>query len=332
MNFFVDANTSSCKMMVVDDEEPVRKMILRGIERNGYDCIGAANGEEALEIMKKSPIDIVITDINMPGLNGIDLTRKIKENHNSDVIIMTGFTKDFSYENVVAYGASDFIQKPIILKELNLRIRRVLRERRILTENMESLKKLKKALGGIIYAMAMTIEIRDPYTAGHQRRSANLARAIGRELSLSPLQLEGLSMGSVIHDLGKISIPSEILAKPGDLTELEFEFIKTHPKVGYDILKTIDFPWPLAEMALQHHERLDGSGYPFGVKADEIIFEAKILAVADVVDAMMSHRPYRPSLSMDEALEFILEQRGIGFDPQAVDACVYVFREKGFSL
>ncbi len=139
-------------------------------------------------------------------------------------------------------------------------------------------------------------------------------------------------MGSVIHDLWKISIPSKILAKPGALTEVEFEFMKTHPKAGYDILKTIDFPWPLAEIALQHHERLDGSGYPYGLKSDEIIYEAKILAVADVVDAMMSHRPFRPGLSLDETLEFIQEQRGIGFDPQAVDACVYVFREKGFSF
>ncbi len=332
MDFLIDSDTRTCIMLVVDDEEPIRKMIIRGLERDGFDCLEAADGEEALEIMEKSFIDIVITDINMPGLNGIDLTRKIKEKYDSDVIIMTGFTKDFSYQNVIVHGASDFIQKPIVLKELNLRVQRVLRERRILAEHLDSLKKLKKAIGGIIYAMAMTIEIRDPYTAGHQRRAANLARAIGRELSLSPVQLEGLSMGSVIHDLGKISIPSEILAKPGALTELEFEFMKTHPKAGYDILKTIEFPWPLAEIALQHHERLDGSGYPYGLKSDAIIYEAKILAVADVVDAMLAHRPFRPGISLEETLEFIQEQRGIGFDPQAVDACVYVFREKGFSF
>jgi putative two-component system response regulator len=169
--------------------------------------------------------------------------------------------------------------------------------------------------------MAMTIEIRDPYTAGHQRRVANLSRAIGKELCLSPDQIEGLGMAGVIHDLGKIAIPSEILSKPGNLNRLEYEIMKTHPQVGYNILKSIEFPWPLAEITAQHHERLDGSGYPLGLKENEIIFEAKILSVADVAEAMASHRPYRPSKGIDYALDEISKQRGIAYDPQVVDVC-----------
>jgi HD-GYP domain-containing protein (c-di-GMP phosphodiesterase class II) len=252
---------------------------------------------------------------------------------------MTGFVKDFSYENVILQGASDFIQKPVTLAELDLRLQRVLMERTIFAErnkaegkNKQALQKLRKTITGTIYAMAMTIEIRDPYTAGHQRRVANLSRAIGKELCLSPDQIEGLGMAGVIHDLGKISIPSEILSKPGKLSRLEYEIMKTHPQVGYDILKSIEFPWPLAEITAQHHERLDGSGYPFGLKENEIIFEAKILSVADVVEAMASHRPYRPAEGINYALDEISKKRGIAYDPQVVDVCLYLFNKKDYKF
>ena len=326
-------------IMVVDDEDLIRDMILQGVKQAGYRCISAGNGDEALILMEKNPVDIVITDINMPGMNGIELTKKIRENFDSDIIIMTGFVKDFSYENVIVQGASDFIQKPVTLDELELRLQRVLKERTNFAErnkaegkNKQSLQKLRKAITGTIYAMAMTIEIRDPYTAGHQRRVANLSRAIGKELCLSPDQIEGLGMAGVIHDLGKISIPSEILSKPGNLNRLEYEIMKTHPQVGYDILKSIEFPWPLAEITAQHHERLDGSGYPFGLKENEIIFEAKILSVADVSEAMASHRPYRPAKGIDYALDEISKQRGIAYDPQVVDVCSYLFNKKDYKF
>jgi putative two-component system response regulator len=272
-------------------------------------------------------------------MNGIELTKKIKERFNAHVIVMTGFVKDFSYESVIAQGASDFIQKPVILDELELRLQRILKERIILAErnkaeeeNKQTLQKLRKIITGTIYAMAMTIEIRDPYTAGHQRRVASLSRAIGKELCLSPLQIEGLGMAGVIHDIGKISIPSEILSKPGNLNKLEFEIMKTHPQVGYDILKSIEFPWPLAEITAQHHERLDGSGYPLGLKENEIIFEAKILSVADVLEAMASHRPYRAAKGIDFALNEISKRRGICFDPQVIDVCLYLFNKKGYKF
>lgn len=332
-------NRASFLILVVDDEDLIRDMVLQSVKQAGYTCISAADGIEALDIMEKEMVDVVITDINMPGMNGIELTQIIREKYNSDIIIMTGFVKDFSYENVIVQGASDFIQKPVTLDELELRLQRVLRERIILAErnkaeeeNRQALQKLRKTIIGTIYAMAMTVEIRDPYTAGHQRRVANLSRAIGKELCLSPVQIEGLGMAGVIHDIGKISIPSEILSKPSNLNHLEYEIMKTHPEVGYDILKSIEFPWPLAEITAQHHERLDGTGYPFGLKENEIIFEAKILSVADVVEAMASHRPYRPSKGISYALDEISKQRGIAYDPQVVDVCLYLFNQKNYSF
>ncbi|RLB83929.1 MAG: histidine kinase [Deltaproteobacteria bacterium] len=195
-----------------------------------------------------------------------------------------------------------------------------------------SLENLRRAMGATIQAMALTVETRDPYTAGHQRRVANLARAIAKEMGLSQDQIDGIRMAGIIHDLGKISVPAEILSKPTQLTEIEYSLIKTHPQVGYDILKMIDFPWPVAEIVLQHHERIGGSGYPQGLYGDEVLLEAKILAVADVVEAMASHRPYRPAHGIDKALEEISKNRGILYDPEVVDACLKLFTEKGFKF
>ncbi|MFH0786638.1 MAG: PAS domain S-box protein [Pseudomonadota bacterium] len=195
-----------------------------------------------------------------------------------------------------------------------------------------SLEKLRKAMGGIIQAMSSTIEIRDSYTAGHQRRVADLARAIAQEMGLPEDPVDGLRMAGIVHDLGKISIPAEILTKPTKLSDLEFGLIKTHPQISYDILKDIDFPWPVAEIVLQHHERINGTGYPQGLKGENIFLEARILAVADVVEAIASHRPYRPALGIDKAFEEIEKNKGILYDAEVVDACLRLFKEKGFKL
>jgi HD-GYP domain-containing protein (c-di-GMP phosphodiesterase class II) len=176
------------------------------------------------------------------------------------------------------------------------------------------------------------VEKRDPYTAGHQQRVAELCVAIGRKLDLAEDRLEGLRLGATIHDLGKISVPAEILSRPGKLSALEFAIIKSHPQVGYDIVKDVQFPWPVTDMILQHHERLDGSGYPNGLKGDAIILEARILAVADVIESMSSHRPYRPALGLDAALAQVRQEAGTKLDAQVVDACERVFREQGFSF
>ncbi|MFQ6083013.1 MAG: HD domain-containing phosphohydrolase [Candidatus Aminicenantia bacterium] len=196
----------------------------------------------------------------------------------------------------------------------------------------QTLSKLRKALGGIVNTMALTVEKRDPYTAGHQRRVANLARAIAKEMGLLKEQIDGIRMAGVIHDLGKMFVPAEILSKPGRITKAEFSIIKTHPQVGYDILKKIEFPWPVAQIVLQHHERMDGSGYPAGLSGEGILLEARILGVTDVVEAISSHRPYRPALGINKALEEISQNRGVLYDPKVVDACLKLFTEKGFKF
>jgi response regulator RpfG family c-di-GMP phosphodiesterase len=326
-------------ILVVDDEHAVRDLLQQAITRAGYDCLTASNAKEALKVLEQKDVGVVITDIKMPGLNGDELTRIVKQKHNSDVIIMTGYVKDFTYKKAIDAGANDFINKTVSLKELVIRLKRVLRERRLLNERNEAEKRwersvegLEKALSGTIRAMASTVETRDPYTAGHQRRTADLARAIATEMGVSRKEVDGIHMAGLIHDLGKISVPAEILSKPARLNELEFGIIKTHPKVGYDILKPIEFPWPIAEIVLQHHERMDGSGYPNGLRGEDIRLEARILAVADVVEAMASHRPYRPSLGIDKALEEISENKGVVYDAKVVDACLKLFREKGFKF
>ena len=199
-------------------------------------------------------------------------------------------------------------------------------------ELKESLDKLHKAMGGIIQAMALTVESKDPYTAGHQQRVSSLARTIAQEMGLSKDQVEAIRMAGIVHDVGKISVPAEILSKPTKLSDLEFSLIKGHSQTSYDILKDIDFPWPIAEIALQHHERLNGSGYPAGLKGEEILIEAQVLMVADVVEAIASHRPYRPALGIEVALDEISKNKGKLYNPAAVYACIRLFKEKGFSF
>lgn len=209
---------------------------------------------------------------------------------------------------------------------------KIMETHRSRTQLEHTLEKLAKALEGTIDAMSLTIEMRDLYTAGHQRRVASLAVAIAEEMRLPSDKVEGLRMAGIIHDIGKIAMPAEILTKPARLTKTEFQLIKEHPHVGFDILKKIEFPWPVAQIILQHHERLDGTGYPDGLNGDAILVEARILAVADVVEALSSHRPYRPGLGMEKALEEIRRGRGIRYDLEVVDACLRLFKERRFSF
>jgi PAS domain S-box-containing protein/putative nucleotidyltransferase with HDIG domain len=199
-------------------------------------------------------------------------------------------------------------------------------------ELQRTLESLRESFGATIQVMVSAIELRDPYTAGHQLRSANLACAIATEIGLTQEKINGIRMAGFIHDIGKISIPAEILSKPTKLTNIEFSLIKEHSKQGYEMLKDVESPWPLAEMVYQHHERMNGSGYPRNLKGEEICTEARILAVADVVEAMASHRPYRPGLGIDLALAEIEKNRGTLYDEAVADACLRLFREKGHHL
>jgi HD-GYP domain-containing protein (c-di-GMP phosphodiesterase class II) len=203
---------------------------------------------------------------------------------------------------------------------------------RIRASEAQSAQRLLHSMEGTIMAMGAMVEMRDPYTAGHERRVSELSAAIACEMGLTESEVHGIRLAAAIHDLGKIQIPAEILAKPTKLTALEYEIIKGHPQAGYNILKEIDFPWPIARMVYQHHERIDGSGYPLGLQEPEISIGAKIMAVADTVEAMSSHRPYRPGLGIDKALEEIMKNRGRHYDARAVDSCVKLFKEGRFEF
>ena len=196
----------------------------------------------------------------------------------------------------------------------------------------QTLESLRKAVNATIQIMVSAVEARDPYTAGHQIRSADLARAIATEMGLPQEKIDGIHMAATIHDIGKLSIPAEILSKPTKLSEIEFSLIKEHSQKGYEMLKDVKSPWSLAQIIYQHHERMDGSGYPKRLKGDDILIEARILAVADVVEAMASHRPYRPTLGLQAALAEIENNKGILFDADAVEACMRLFREKRYQL
>lgn len=218
------------------------------------------------------------------------------------------------------------------LKDLASTVVHGIKSQRLLIENASHLSTLEKSLIQTINAIALALEKRDPYTAGHMNRVAQLSVAIAKKMQLPTHKIDSIRLSATIHDIGKIYVPAEILNRPGKLSYHEFEIIKSHPQVGFDIIKGITFPWEIAQIILQHHERLDGSGYPNGLKGDEILLEAQIISVADVVEAMSSHRPYRPALSPEAGLNVISAESGKHYNPEIVDACIKVFRDDAFEF
>lgn len=327
------------KILAVDDTPASLKLLTDILKSEGYDVRSAINGELALRSARANPPELVLLDIRMPEMDGFEVCRRLKaqpETGNVPVIFVSALTDTDEKVRGFELGAVDFVTKPYQREELLARVRTHLEVDRLRNrlEDMveERTRSLRKTLFDIISGMSATVELRDPYTAGHQRRVAHLAGAIAREMKMPEEQVEGLNLACLVHDFGKIKVPAEILTKPGTLDELEFSLIKQHCQIGYDILKPIDFPWPIAQTVYQHHERIDGSGYPQGLKDGEIQLEARVLGVADVVEAMVSHRPYRAALGVEAALEEIARHRGVRFDAAVVDACVKLFREQGYSL
>ena len=339
------------QIMIVDDEEPVRRLLGHMLKMNGDTCTLAADAKEARAFMKERNFDLILCDVNMPGESGIDFIRYVLSEYPETAAIMVTAVDDPDVaESALEIGAYGYIIKPFESNEVMLNVSNALRRRKLEIENQrhrENLEKmvlertqtlkntmndLQKAMDGIVEAIGLTVEIRDPYTAGHQTRVAKIAYAIAVEMGLSKHKTEGVRIAGLIHDIGKMAVPAEILSKPGKITEHEFGIIKSHPEVGYNILKKIDFPWPIAQIVYQHHERMDGSGYPQGLSGKDILLEARIMAVADVVEAMASHRPYRPALGIDNALEEIEKNKDGVFEPEVVDACLRIFKEEKFKL
>ena len=341
------------EILIIDDTTIILNVLTDILSAEGFQVRSANNGELSFKLIAAKPPHLILLDIAMPEMDGFEVCRRLKSKEESKgipVIFLSGNTSIEEKVTGFALGAVDFIPKPFQREELLARVRTHLELSRLRaslevqvtertaqlcksTEELkQSLEKLHNSMEGIIQVIALTVETRDPYTAGHQRRVAELSGTIAQEMELPTGKVEGLRMAAMIHDLGKINVPTEILIKPTKLSDIEFSLIKVHAEVGYSILKDIDFPWPVARMVLEHHERMNGSGYPNRLTGENLLIESRIMAVADVVEAIATYRPYRPALGIEKALEEISENTGILYDPEVVDTCLRLFKEKGFNF
>ena len=322
------------RIMIVEDEMIVAGDIKKTLQDKEYVVSTVvSSGEEAIKKAEADNPDLVLMDIVLKGeMDGIETAKQIRSRFNIPVLYLTAYADKKMLERAKITEPFGYIIKPFHEKELHSNIEMALYKHKVERKLKESYARLKRTMEGTIDAMVMMVELRNPFIAGHQHRVAQLASAIATEMGLPEDQIKGVHMAATIHDVGLINIPFELLSKPRQLTGQEFDYYKIHPKVGYNILKNIEFPWPIAQVVLQHHERMDGSGYPQGLSGDDILLEARILHVADVVEAMSSQRPYRAAFNMDKVLEEISKNRGIFYEPAAVDACLKLFREKGFEF
>lgn len=321
------------KLLLVEDNPGDARLVqVMLAEVGGFEITWVASLEEALAALPEGKMDAALLDLSLPDSHGLDTMRRLRDAApHLPIVIFTGFDDEELGLKAVQEGCQDYLVKGqgdgnLIRRTLHYAVERKTAEE----DRRRYADRLKRTLMQTVHAVSLTIEMRDPYTAGHQRRVAQLAVAIGRHMNLDKDVLDGIQTGALIHDLGKINVPADFLARPGHLSEAAFKVVMAHPEVGYEIVSGIEFPWPVATMILQHHERLDGTGYPNGISGDEIILEARILAVADVVEAISSHRPYRPSLGIHAALEEIRRYAGIRYDARVVEACEEVIRAHEF--
>ena len=348
------------RILVVDDSEVSLELINKILQNEGFIVDTAVNGIHGLELFNDKEYDLVLLDVMMDGIDGFEVCKQIKyygDKSNIPIIFITGATDYTSIIEGFELGAADYIVKPFFEAELLARIKTHLRLK-LFQDNLEDLVKLRtealeleivqrkktevelaksnqninKLMHDTLELLASVVEIKDPLTSGHQKNVTNLSVAIGKAMSLDEHRLEGLRVAAMVHDIGKIKIPLEILSKGGKLHEAEIEIIRSHPETGYELLKEIVFPWPIAEIVYQHHERFDGSGYPRGLTGDEMLLEAQILSLADVVEAISFHRPYREGLGLNTAIDEIIKGRGTLFHPDIVDVCVTLLKEDSFSI
>lgn len=339
------------KVLIVDDEKSMRITLCEFLKKEAYDVDSAMDAQIACQMIEDGTYDVIITDIIMPRISGMELLSIIrKKSPSTQIIIMTGEPTVDTAIDAVKCGANDYLIKPINKEALLKAVRhaaqvKLLYDQKVYLEKQNALyqinlekilkertKALQNAMQGIITLLSSVVEARDPYTAGHQRKVGNLSAAIASEMNLDTNIVEFIRIIGYIHDIGKIVIPTEILSKPGKLNSLEMQMIRNHSLNGYEMLSLVDLPGFIGEAIYQHHERYDGSGYPRGLKGDSIIIEAQIIMVADVVEAMMSHRPYRPSLGLEAALIEIKENSGILYNPEIVSVCIKLFNNKEYTF
>lgn len=342
------ADETPLDVVIVDDSAGSASFLAGLVTSNIRDCSALAftDARQGLEWCLGNDVGLIVVDYMMPdidGLNFLEAFRADSARAGVPIVMVTGSeTKDTRYM-ALQLGATDFLNKPIDPVEFVTRVGNLLalsRLNRALNARATALAvDVERAAGDLVDALTRTVavlsralEMRDPYTNGHQKRVSLLAVAIAEALGLPPDTVTGIRLGSLVHDVGKIAVPAELLSCPRRLTPEEMALIRSHSAVGRDIIAEATFPWPLKRMVAEHHERLDGSGYPDGLRGEEICLEARIIAVADVIEAMSSHRPYRPALGIEVAIEEIRRHRGVYYDPQAVDACLGVLDGVGFEF
>jgi putative two-component system response regulator len=337
------------KLLAIDDN-PDNLLALKAVAHDALpNCVvlTALDGPQGIALARAEDPDVVLLDIVMPDMDGFEVCARLKADADLraiPVVFLTALRTDRdSRIRALDAGAEAFLTKPFDEQELVAQIRAMARlkwanrterqeREQLATMVAERTAELEQMLDGVIRIVAQTIDSRDPYTAGHQSRVARLAAQMATEMGLSAQWVRDIQRAGMVHDVGKVSVPAEILNKPGQLSSLEFALVKAHPRTGYEILEGVKFEMPIAEAVHQHHERLDGSGYPRGLKGDEILLEARVLAIADVVEAMASHRPYRPALGLEPAIEEISRNRGVLYDMRAANACLRVITREGFDL
>ncbi len=322
-------------ILIVDDEIEIARLTKRIIESFGCVNVNTVNNwKDALNFLEKNTVDLTIMDIDLSStVDGIDLVKMIKEKYDCAIIYLTGWFNDDVFQKAKSTYPSGYLLKPFDSNSLKAHIEIALHNQTMKQENVI----LKRAIIQTIVAMEKTVAMKDPYTSRHQNRVSRLAVAIGEEMGLAPDIIEGIRYAGLIHEYGKIFVPTEILSKPGKLSDVQFELIKDHPLKGYEALINIDFPWPIAEIILQHHERMDGSGYPRKLSGDDIMLEARIIAVADVVSSITSYKSYREAKPIKTALDEIETNKNPYsgeqlYDPDVVAACLKLFRENIFSF
>ncbi len=323
------------KILFVDDDKLLLNSMLRYL-RHEYNITTAENGKVALDRCgSDGPFDVVISDYQMPKMDGLSFLAELKVCMPDAVrLILTGNANlDLAVKAVNDSEVFRLLLKPIKPSDIKKAIDSAISQRRrIMAEReLRTIKKVKKILEGSLHGFVRLMETRDPYTAGHQHRVALLASCIAEKMNMPSDFVHTVLFAASIHDIGKLYVPSEFLNKPGSLTDLEFEIIKTHPQVGYEVLQHFGDDMPLADVIYQHHEAINGSGYPQGLKGEDILLEAKIISVADVVEAMSSHRPYRPALGMAAALAQIKEGSGTLYEPRVAQCCLDLF-DSGWSF
>jgi HD-GYP domain-containing protein (c-di-GMP phosphodiesterase class II) len=320
----VDSPTT---IVLIEDNPGDQRLIVEMLAdvRTNARVEGFERMSTAVERLAREEADIVLVDLGLPDCEGLDTFLRLKDAaKDAAIIVLSGNVDTALALSAVEAGAQDFLVKghfdaDLLARSISYAIGRKAAESALRDSNAH----LERMVFEVAESMGRVVEARDPYTQGHQVRVSALCKLFAEDMGLSQDETTGIEMAALVHDIGKLAVPAEILTRPGKLTTMEFSLVKDHPQQSYEILKGISFPWPVAEIALQHHERMDGSGYPSGLVGEEIILPARILAVADVVEAMASHRPYRPALGVDAAIKELRDfpER---YDPAVVAACMSV--------